>query len=138
MWKEFWKGYLQAMAFTAHRETVDANGDYDSNPLFEDKQFSEFDIKRIHEVLSVETILDLQEDCVQFLVQVQELYAESFEEFDIPWEQVGSDFHLSRNGHGAGFFDRDYQGLENQLQEMARVWGTCELVCEDQTYQIRN
>ncbi len=32
---------------------------------------------------------------------------------------AGHDFYLSRNGHGAGFFDRGF----DKLQEMARAYG---------------
>ncbi len=44
--------------------------------------------------------------------------------FGTNYEQAGHDFWLSRNGHGTGFFDRDYDGFENQLQEAARRYGS--------------
>lgn len=37
---------------------------------------------------------------------------------DVEPEQCGHDFWLSREGHGTGFFDRDYQ-YKNVLQEKA-------------------
>lgn len=50
--------------------------------------------------------------------------------------QQGHDFWLSRNGHGAGFFDR-YTGTTiesaacDQLQEICREFGTCDLYVGD-------
>jgi len=43
-----------------------------------------------------------------------------------PAECAGHDFALSRNGHGAGFFDRGFGDLGNRLQEAARVYGSSE------------
>jgi hypothetical protein len=36
---------------------------------------------------------------------------------------AGHDFYLSREGHGAGFFDRGAEPVFNQLQDAASVWG---------------
>ena len=41
-------------------------------------------------------------------------------------EGFGIDFWLSRNGHGAGFFDRGRQHDGEWLQEMARAYGSCD------------
>lgn len=35
-------------------------------------------------------------------------------------EQIGHDFWLSRNGHGAGFFDRGLGEIGDKLQELSR------------------
>jgi hypothetical protein len=45
-------------------------------------------------------------------------------------EQVGHDFWLTRNGHGAGFWDR---GLENGdvLTKWAKTFGSCDLYVGD-------
>jgi hypothetical protein len=37
--------------------------------------------------------------------------------------QAGHDFSLSRNGHGAGYFDRGLGDLGDRLQDAARVYG---------------
>lgn len=41
---------------------------------------------------------------------------------DVEFSQVGHSLYLSRNGHGAGFFDFWGEGADN-LQEAARVFG---------------
>ncbi len=38
-------------------------------------------------------------------------------------EQAGHDFWLSRNGHGAGFFDRGWGALGDALQDIAQGFG---------------
>jgi hypothetical protein len=42
-------------------------------------------------------------------------------------EQVGHDFYLTRNRHGAGFWDRGLGELGDRLADAARVYGTSEL-----------
>jgi hypothetical protein len=37
-------------------------------------------------------------------------------------EQIGHDFWLSRNGHGAGFFDRGLGEIGDKLQELSRTF----------------
>jgi len=41
-------------------------------------------------------------------------------------DSAGMDFFLSRNGHGAGFFDRGNEPVFGRLQEAARVWSSRE------------
>lgn len=46
---------------------------------------------------------------------------------DLEPGQVGHDFYLTRNGHGAGFWDRGLGDVGDRLSEAARVYGTSEL-----------
>ena len=39
------------------------------------------------------------------------------------WDSFGNDFWLTRNGHGAGFWDRGMGDLGNRLSEVARSFG---------------
>lgn len=68
---------------------------------------------------------DMKEDCKQFiegnLVNLATLDA----------EQCGHDFWLSRCGHGAGYFDRGYGKIGDDLQAAARVWGSSDLYVGD-------
>lgn len=53
-------------------------------------------------------------------------------------EQVGIDLWLSRNGHGSGFFDRDYEGAD-KAQKCAAKLGTITLfVNEDKELAFDN
>lgn len=39
-------------------------------------------------------------------------------------EQIGHDFWLTRNGHGAGFWDRGHGELGDKLSDLAKTFGT--------------
>ena len=39
------------------------------------------------------------------------------------WEAAGHDFALTRNGHGAGFWDRGYGDVGTFLSDAARTFG---------------
>ena len=40
------------------------------------------------------------------------------------WECMGHDFALTRNGHGAGFWDRGYGDIGDTLTRVAHLYGT--------------
>lgn len=74
-----------------------------------------------------ELIAEAEADLADFASHCEEsLGFDPFEVFDA--EQVAHDFALSRNGHGAGFFDGDYThgGKQrcNDLQAAAKTFGT--------------
>ena len=52
---------------------------------------------------------------------------------DYPANAAGHDFFLSRNGHGAGFFDHDHGTKEqcNILQEASRAFGETDIYVGD-------
>lgn len=51
--------------------------------------------------------------------------------------QAGHDFWLTRNGHGAGFWDRGLGGLGDQLTEACRPYGEVSLwVAEDDAIEV--
>jgi hypothetical protein len=52
-------------------------------------------------------------------------------------ESAGHDFYLSRNGHGAGFFDRGDHPVFAALQDAASQFGGADSVlCEDGFYRF--
>lgn len=46
-------------------------------------------------------------------------------------EQAGHDFWLTRNGHGAGFWDRGLGDVGDRLSHAAKVYGGCDLYVGD-------
>jgi hypothetical protein len=50
-------------------------------------------------------------------------YAEDIRDSGLTPEQVGHDFMLTRNGHGAGFWDRGLGAVGDRLSEGARPYG---------------
>lgn len=63
------------------------------------------------------------EDIGNFLKQAVRFLGPYVEHFgDEAESRLGHDFWLSRNGHGAGFFDHSLGGTEKKLQEIARTF----------------
>lgn len=86
-----------------------------------------FDISDLPE----ETILKADEDCNKFLVRLGDLglYEKALEyEDDF---HIVHDFWLTRNGHGAGFWDGDYGEYGDALTSEAREFGESYLYLGD-------
>lgn len=50
---------------------------------------------------------------------------------EIAPEMIGHDFYLTRNGHGAGFWDRGLGEIGDRLTSAAHAYGTSELYAGD-------
>lgn len=75
--------------------------------------------------LSPDTLNEIVEDCRNF----QTDYAEDIEGRE---EQAGHDFYLTRNRHGAGFWDGNWpEDVGKRLTEAAHVYGTFQLYYGD-------
>lgn len=107
--------FTRAYVETALWSSTDNSDDSGGEPL--DKNYSVSDI-------SEETLDQMIADCADF----QERYGELFEGES---EQAGHDFWLSRNGHGAGFFDGDWPENGDKLQEAAESYGEFDLYVGD-------
>lgn len=83
----FTQGYVEAMFFT------DCTSD---NEELEDATFDD---------LSAEALQHIIHDCQRFQSKHEALLSEAYAR-DYSEEQAGHDFWLTRNGHGAGFWDR--------------------------------
>ena len=80
--------------------------------------------------LAEETVKSMQADCDQFTKQAEELI--SVTSFQIGYAQLAHDFWLTRNGHGAGFWDGDYpEPLATQLTDLAHSFGESDLYVGD-------
>lgn len=93
------KGYLDAIEFTDF-------GDEDQPP-----KGCKFSPMANYEALAA---------CSEFLMQFSHLVEQAISAHDYSYEQAGHDFWLTRNGHGAGFWDR---GLDSQIEdEQGDMW----------------
>lgn len=64
-------------------------------------------------------------DCEHFTARVEEIGA-------IPTQEMAHDFWLTRNHHGAGFWDGDWpEPLATQLTELSRAFGGADLYVGD-------
>jgi hypothetical protein len=74
----------------------------------------------LHDI-APETIETAKDECASFLV-AQQFVLNLTEEDD--YERHGADFWLTRNGHGAGFWDRGYPpDVSRALTDSAHAWG---------------
>ena len=66
-------------------------------------------------------------DCARFLEVCEHLAVPLVQD---P-EQDGHDFWLTRNGHGAGFWDRGLGDVGDRLTDIAHGFGECDLYAGD-------
>ena len=69
---------------------------------------------------------EMAADCQDFL-EANEDDLDRFSEFGFAEPQIGHDFWLTRNGHGAGFWDRGAGDVGERLTEAAKAHGSCDL-----------
>lgn len=82
--------------------------------------------------LSDEARDELRGDFDDFVIEHRDLIARS----GLSHEQVGHDFWLTRNGHGAGFWDRGIGQVGKELTEACRPYGAVELYLDPVTNEI--
>lgn len=87
---DFINAYKTCALWSTNDETNERGGD----PL--DENYDTDDIRE-------ETALDMENDCRMFIASNQTLLDQVGD-----YSQHGHDLFLSRNGHGAGFWDRGY------------------------------
>jgi hypothetical protein len=93
----------------AHDETHGLGDDWPIDEYFDDDD------------IAPETQDAMREDCVDFVTHNSQDLAE------MEPAQVGHDFWLTRNGHGAGFRDRGLGELGERLSDAAKVYGSFDL-----------
>jgi hypothetical protein len=115
----FTKAYIEAALWSS---TDDAD-----EPL--DKNYSADD-------LAPETLATMQADCARFQTEQAEWLAEDHRTYDgrnyTVEESAGHDFWLTRCGHGAGFWDGNWnEPAATKLTDAARAFGEVDLYVGD-------
>jgi len=127
---DFWEGYIVALAFTAHKyESANA----EPEPLYSNPGGDISDVVDIEELLGhidINEVMRMMHDCIDFICTCHRWIGS-----DGDWERAGSDFHLTRNGHGAGFWDGDWEHGK-QLTDQSETWGALELSVYGDSYYI--
>lgn len=75
--------------------------------------------------IAAETVAKAKEDCADFQTANAEDLA------DIDSSQAGHDFWLTRNGHGAGFWDRGLGEVGDRLTKASKAYGSVDLYVGD-------
>ena len=119
----FFNAYVKTALWSSNDESRPDGGD----PL--DKNYVPAD-------LAPETREKMRTDCQKFQAENEDLLNRLYAELPVkawPGEaQAGHDFWLSRNGHGAGFFDREAsKEVCDALQEKAEACGNFDLYIGD-------
>lgn len=109
----FVDGYIEAALWSSH----DA---FDDSIEFLDEKYDTGDIEEA-------TLLQMVRDCVAFYWRCRAILEDCYERGDISQAEAGHCFWLSRNGHGAGFFDKGHQQHWDILQNNARGFGEFDL-----------
>ncbi len=109
---EFLKGYIECIDFT-EEETLRVG----EEPI------------DVVEALSHEALARIYSDCVDFFFneyrRLQLIISYSY-----TYGHAGHDFWLTRNGHGAGFWDRGFKEDGEELADHARIYCAVEVYCE--------
>lgn len=79
------------------------------------------------ENISVEDMGTMAEDVDNFLEMITPYFKFFDNRIDVSAKQMGHDFSLTRNGHGAGFWDRGTGALGDWLTRCAQSFGTSSL-----------
>jgi hypothetical protein len=109
---DVYAGYIECALWSS----LDDDGDN-----LDDQKYDLYEI----EVLS---LIRMKSDCDKFVEQAMPILTERTISDD---ELIGHDFWLTRNGHGAGFWDTPerWGGQENadRLSDIAKEFGECDI-----------
>ena len=100
----FLSGYLVAAFWTTDNDAP--SGDYAESGRPEDMMAR----------LAPEALEKARVDCARFESENEGLLSDAYERSGYDYSRAGHDFWLTRNGHGAGYFDRD-ELLKGNLDE---------------------
>lgn len=133
----FFRGYVQALGFTGRTEgSEDGSNDepaFDGSGNFDDN----WDVwQEVQDLISDPDVQQILDDIAGFLADhyrgwtVTELIENDTKSGD-DFEQAGTDFCLTRNRQGAGFWDGDWSN-GSYLTAISKPFGTFNLVvCRD-------
>lgn len=115
----FTLSYLETALWSSTDNSRDDGGD----PLDDNYDVIDFTADAIRQAI---------EDCDGFRAYVREVMGEdAADELDERDELAGHDFWLTRNRHGAGFWDGDWESGGDELTEAAHTFGSVDLYVHD-------
>jgi hypothetical protein len=128
---DFTRGFLVAALWTETDESREGRGD----PLDQNYDFSD---------LSSDTVEHATRDCERFQRENAALLERYYDaraydpDQGTPQDYAGHDFLLTRNGHGAGFWDRGLGELGDALTEACKPYGEFSLYvgCDGEIYSM--
>ena len=91
-----------------------ASTDEDGEPL---------DSRFVVDDFADEAVKQAEKDCLDFMA--------ANDVGDLDDDDVGHNFWLTRNGHGAGFWDRGLGALGDRLTKASEAYGSCDVYVGD-------
>lgn len=88
------------------------------------------DAKFSVEDLAPETMNTMKQDVARFMQAARSLLTQALEQ-GYEASHIGHDFWLTRNGHGAGYWDRGLGKIGDQLTDIAKTFGEAVLYIGD-------
>ena len=107
----FTNAYIATALWSSNDESTPQGGE------FMDLNYSVDDI-------APETLEKIKADCAKF-------QSENWDMIEHDLDQAGHDFWLTRNGHGAGFFDGDWPKNGDKLTEICKTYNEVNLYVGD-------
>jgi hypothetical protein len=115
---EFTTAYIECMLWSSTDESDESGG----NPLDQNYGPEDIDLKALRSIVK---------DCADFQdsheYQALAFYVHKQGIRTYTPANGGHDFWLTRNGHGAGFWDRGFGAIGDRVTEAAEVYGGCDL-----------
>ena len=112
----FLDAYIACALWSSNDESTDDGG----NPM--DRNYGSEDI-------SPETMTAMRANCAKFETENNDKLIDA--NGDLWPSMAGHDFWLTRNGHGAGFWDGDWPKHGDALTEASKAFGECNLYVGD-------
>lgn len=121
MFERFFQAYLETAIWSSSDETDDQGGE----PL--DKNYTV-------EAFTKVALKTARKDCQAFY----DLHGDLMCQANADMSQHGHDFWLTRNRHGAGFWDRGYGAFGDELSTAAKAFGECHVLVNRKRLHIFN
>ena len=114
----FLNGYVECALWSSTDESNEAGGE-------------PFDANYSNEDVAPETLARMREDCVDFIRANYADLIEATVRDDYSDGRAGHDFWLTRNHHGAGYWDRGLGDVGERLTRASHAYGECDLYLGD-------
>lgn len=113
---DFTKAYIEALMWSASED--------DEGHNLDDLAFG---------AIAEETVEQMRADCEKFQQENDDLLQAAYSQEKVAYdaEHAGHDFALTRNGHGAGFWDRGLGDVGDKLTDAAEAFGEYYLFTDD-------
>lgn len=115
---KFFNGYVDAALWSSTDNSDDSGGE----PL--DANYDKSDIDK-------KALRAWKKDCVAFMRSEKADLKKFMDETGVGWGSCGHDFWLTRNGHGAGFWDRGAGDVGERLSKACKPYGSVDLYVHD-------